>query len=100
MEYLCHSTKKPNPRLVSFSMSAAAQGFVRADNKLFLLSSIMSPTSLAPVAATLSPSDLVEAVTVDDSGVAFSRGRAVSVGAVGTLHGGCTVSGPKRMASN
>ena len=45
------------------------------------------PASPAPVATTLSAPGRVEAVTNDGSGVAFSRGRAVLVGTVETLHG-------------
>src|SRR5262245_27662959 len=44
-------------------------------------------TRLAPVATTLSASSHIEAVTNDGSGVAFSRGRAMLVGTVETLHG-------------
>ena len=57
-------------------------------------------TRLAPVATTLSAPGRVEAVTNDGSGVAFSRGRAVRVGTVETLHGWWTSQMPELMAQS
>src|SRR5262249_42746597 len=55
-------------------------------------------TRLAPVATTLSASSRIEAVTNDGSAVAFSRGRAMLVGTVETLHGWWTSQVPDPMA--
>jgi hypothetical protein len=45
------------------------------------------PTSLALVATTLTPPSCVETMANDGSDVALSRGTAVPVGTVETLHG-------------
>jgi hypothetical protein len=55
-------------------------------------------TRLAPVATSLSAPSPVEAVTNDSSSVIFSRGRAVLVGTVETLHGWWTSEMPELMA--
>ena len=57
-------------------------------------------TRLAPVATTHSAPGRVETVTNDGSGVAFSRGRAVLVGTVETLHGWWTSEMPELMAQS
>src|SRR5262249_38902905 len=58
------------------------------------------PTSLALVAPTLSPPGRVETVANDGCSVALSRGMAVPVGTIETLHGEWTLSRAKLMASN
>jgi hypothetical protein len=58
------------------------------------------PTSLALVAAALSPLSYLETVANDGSSLGLSRGRAVSVWTDETFHGGWTVSGPELMPSN